>query len=480
MNDNLRKLGIYALITTTIYLIWLFIVVDGLIGYVFLALELLMSVLVYLFVINHWARRYQVHGGKYSMRNVIDIFITTKDEPIEILQKTLASASDIEYPNKRIYLLDDGARGWVKQIAEEHQCAYLVRPDRLTKQTKAANLNYGLSKSFGNYILVLDADDQAAPTIIDDMLGHFKKKKVGLVASRKRFLVDEKDFNNDNLFYEYMQSGKNDDGSAISCGSGVMYRRSALDEIGGFQEWNIVEDLYTSYILNTYGYRTEYINQHYVEGIAPRDLKIIYKQRGLWARDTLRLFFWHPPLFNKRLSLRQRLHYFELGYIYLASAFFIPAVYYLNFYSIFFNDPILHVGYWYLVFKLPSFYFILYMYNSLGQGDSSSRMWASLFPVFLRSSILALLYKKPVYTVTPKKDQLHPRFMLVLPQALTIVIGIIVIIYHLQKWGATSLLTVNVFWFIIMVYWLWPVFPKAFPSSKISQLRSTYVKNINR
>lgn len=460
-NDHMRVLSVCVLVSITVYLLWLFLVVNSTVGYIFFVLEVMMSILVYVFIYNHWTRTYQLHGGNYSLRNIVDIFITTKNESQTILEQTIKSAVDIDYPQKRIYILDDGGRPWVKSLANKYQCNYLVRPDRLTKQTKAGNLNYGLSQSYGNYVLVLDADDVVSPYIIDAMLGHFRDEKIGLVASRKRFNVDEKDFNNDNLFYEYMQSGKNTSGSSISCGSGVIYRRSALDAIGGFQEWNIVEDLYTSYVLNTHGYRNEYINQSFTKGIAPQDLKIIYKQRGLWAQDTLRLFFWKSPLFNRNITLRQRLHYFELGYIYIASAVVIPAIYYLNFYSIFFNDPILQVGYWYLLFKIPSFFFIIYMYNTLGQGDSSSRMWAALFPVFFKAMVLAILFKKPDYQVTTKKDSSKMRWQLILPQAFTIMLGIFVIIVHFIKWGLTPLLAVNWFWFTIMIYWLWPVFPRA-------------------
>jgi cellulose synthase (UDP-forming) len=195
--------------------------------------------------------------------------------------------------------------------------------------------------------------------------------------------VPDDDFNHDHLFYGHMQPGKNACESAISCGSGVIYRRSALAEIGGFQEWNIVEDFYTSYVMNQHGYKNIYVSQAYTKGEAPTDLKTIYKQRGTWALDTLRMFFWKQPILNTSLTVRQRLLYFETGYIYLVSAIVIPSLYILNFYSLYNNTPILNVGLWYLVFRLPSFFLIMKVYNDLGQGSANSRMWTGLFPVFL-------------------------------------------------------------------------------------------------
>ena len=93
-------------------------------------------------------------------------------------------------------------------LAKKYQGEYLVRPDRESKAYKAASLNYGLNHSYGNYVLVLDADQKVRASIFDDLLGHFKDEKLAYIATRQWFDVPEKDFNHDHLFYEYMQPGK--------------------------------------------------------------------------------------------------------------------------------------------------------------------------------------------------------------------------------------------------------------------------------
>jgi cellulose synthase (UDP-forming) len=384
--------------------------------------------------------------------------ITTCGEPLDIIEATIASASNILYYNKKVYVLDDGNDPKVKSLAEKYGCEYLVRPDRNQKRYKAANLNHALGKSYGNYILTLDADTKVEPEILDDLLGHFKDDSVALVASRQRFEVSKEDFNNDNVFYEYMQTGKNADNVAISCGAGVIYRRRHLKEIGGFQEWNFVEDLYTSYTLNTHGYKTLYSNQSYTLGYAPSELAIIYKQRWGWAFDTLRLWIWKNPLFNWKLSWNARFHYFELGYIYIVSGVIIPAIYVLNIYSIFAADPILNTNAIYFVFKLPSLILLLYLYDNLGQGRSSSRMWAALFPIYFWAFVRALFFVKPKYKPTVKRSKKQIQLHLILPQLLFILAGTIGTIYHIYVYGPTLLLGVNILWFGLMIYWLIPVF----------------------
>lgn len=459
--DYFKKYAVLTSISGAIYIVWLVLTINGALGVLFLFLELLLFFLFILFLINHGKRRYELTGGKYSLRSAVDIFIPTKSESLYLIERSIESALQIQNPNIKIYVIDDGGRDEILDLCKKYQVNYLRRPNRTENAFKAAALNYAFFQSYGNYILTLDADQEVLPNILDDLLGHFQDDKVGLVASKQQFNVVEDDFNHDYLFYEYMQPGKNATDTGMSCGSGVLYRRSALQEIGGFQEWNVVEDLYTTYVLNTAGYKTLYIHQAFTKGEAPTDLKTIYKQRGTWALDTLRLFIWKAPLFNFKLSFRKRLHYFEMGYIYIVSALVVPSIYALNIYSLFSNQPILEAGIWYALFRFPALYFIIKFYDTLGQGDSSSRMWAALFPVYLKSFAQALLYKKPKYIVTKKGAVPKKRLALIIPQLFMISLGVSGIVYHLVKFGLTYLLGVGVFWVALMIYWLWPVVPKA-------------------
>ncbi len=463
MKDKFSNLAICAVATGIIYLIWLAIAVRGVLGLIYFLLELGMFLLLFLFIVNHRSRRYVLSGGSYSLRGIVDVLIPTKGEPAEMVEETVQAIKAITYPNVRLYIIDDGNREEIKSLAKKYQGEYLVRPDRESKAYKAASLNYGLNHSYGNYVLVLDADQKVRASIFDDLLGHFKDEKLAYIATRQWFDVPEKDFNHDHLFYEYMQPGKGARSASISCGSGVIYRRSALAAIGGFSEWNIVEDLHTSYMFNSYGFKGIYTNQSYTVGEAPTDLKVIYKQRGTWALDSLRLMLWQMPFFNRKLTFTQKLHYFEMGYMYLVSALLLPLIFFVNYYALFFNVTFVSAGFLYLIFKLPSFYFTLRLYDKLGRGSSASRMWAALSPIYLRSLLIAILRKKPKYQVTEKSKTVSKKrqVRLILPQTFIIVLGVIAILYHLTHFQITTLLVVNFFWFIVIIYWLWPVFPKA-------------------
>jgi len=453
------QLAGWTLATNLIYIFWLSFVHPPLF---FFILECAVVLLNILFIVNNRKRTYVLSGGPYSLRPIVDIFITIKNENISLFEKTLFAATKILYPNKRIYVLDDGNRREIEELTEKNGCVYLTRKDSSLFPYKANNLNYGLKNSYGNFILVLDADMVASNNILDNLLGFFNEEKVAIVATRQGFNLDRKDFNHDTLFYEYAQTGKNTFNAAISCGSGVIYRRSALEKIGGFQEWNIVEDLYTSYVLHSNGFKSIYVSQSYTYGDAPTNISAIYKQRGTWAQDTLRIFIFRNPLFQKGLSFFQRTQYFEMGFVYIVSGLIFPIMYSINMISLLTNNPIIDVGKeWYLIFRIPAFILSIYMFKKLSHEEKSVQMWAGLFPIFFVAFFKALLYKKPVYKVTPKGLSPTSSYMLVWPQITLLIVGIFSVIFHLITYGITWVFIINSFWICVMIYYNLPIIIKS-------------------
>lgn len=450
-----------ALVAETIYILWLPFHIKGPAGSVYYALELSLCLLFYLFLFNHAHRRYTLSGGTYSLRSFVDVFIPTVNESVSTLRRTITAATQIWYPNKTIYVLDDSGRAAVQHLAEQLGCTYLHRPDARTKRFKAANLNYGLHHSQGAYIITIDADHSVRPEIVDDLLGHFKDPAVAFVATRQGFAVPEGSFNHDHTFYEYMQSGKQANNAAISCGSGVIYRRSALKAISGFQEWNLVEDLYTSFVFHTHGFRSVYSGQRYSRGHAPEDLPTICKQRWVWAYDTMRLFVWRFPIWQRGLTFRQRLHYFEIGYGYIVSALTVPGLALFNTWVLLQNVDIITQWGLFFVLKVASFCLILRFYAQLDQGTQSSRMWAALFLVYASACLRALWYPKPLYKPTPKHRSKRPPWIYTVPHLVLLTLLSIALAVHLYRFGFTVLVSIHLFWFAILLYWFAPIIQKA-------------------
>lgn len=464
MGKYSKILAILIILLNTPYIIWLVFNISGVFGWLLFFAELMMLSLSFLFFINHWEQKHIKHPH-HAPKGSLDIFLTVVNEPVELFEETLKATQSINYENKKIYILDDGPRGEIRNLTFKYRANYLSREDK--SHRKAGNLNFGLNHSAGEFILVLDADQIPKPEIANDLLGYFSEDpKLALITTRQSFKVPKADFNHDVLFYEHMQSGKNADNASISCGSGVFYRRSALEAVGGFLTWNVVEDLTTTYYFHLLGYATMYINKPYAEGVAPYDLSTIYKQRGTWALDTLRLFIWKNPFAQTNLTFKQKLHYTELCWVYIVSAVALPILFLLPLFSLLFNIHFIDNEKLYLLFRIPSLLLILYFYYYLsGKCFSSSQFWAALSFVYFKALILAAVSTKINYKVTNKMAGVGKRdIALILPHLLFIAAGLIIVFWRIfiKDHSLSSFTLINSIWIGLMAFWFYPLIKKGF------------------
>lgn len=253
----------------------------------------------------------------------LDVFIPVCGEPVDLVERTLQAALAIEYPH-RTYLLNDGRLAgkpnWrdVERLADRYGVECLTR--RAGRPGKAGNLNHGLARSDGEFVLAVDADHRVSPDAATQTLGYFADPGIAFVCTPQNFRLEGGDHlhNRELFFYWGIQPARDADGCAFSCGNGVVYRRAALREIGGFSEWNLVEDLHTSYELHAKGWRSVYHRRPLSLGEAPQKPAAFAKQRLTWATDGLRLLLWDSPVVKPGLGLADRLHYLhDTGHYFL-------------------------------------------------------------------------------------------------------------------------------------------------------------------
>jgi Glycosyl transferase family group 2/PilZ domain len=252
----------------------------------------------------------------------VDVYVCTYDEPVEVVAATLAGCRALTYPHTT-YLLDDGRRPEMEQLARVAGARYLTRPDNL--HAKAGNINAALPRTDGELVLMLDADHVPMPDALDAMVGYFDEERVALVQSPHDF------FNHDSiqhyvvgrheqsLFYRVVCPGKDRHGAAYWCGSAALLRREALIEIGGVATETIAEDFHTTIRLLRHGWRSRYHDEVLVQGLAPHDLDGYLLQRDRWARGNLAVFTLPESPFRAReLRPLQRLSFFASLAAYLA------------------------------------------------------------------------------------------------------------------------------------------------------------------
>ena len=330
--------GVLFLATGFVYLSWLFFNLNIDAWYIslpFFFMHLFTYLMAIVSVINHWQSSYRTQRPMLPDPLLpVAVVVPTYREPIEIIRKTIKSLLHLSYKGQLVIVLsnDDQERlpngsleelmgelskYWndinSKVIAGERQLHLLhTSPHR---EAKAGNLNQAIAflrKHYPNLDLILtqDADEIADKDLVSALVGYFSEdSNTAYVQTIKQVDVSPGDpfGNHDVMWYGRTAASRDASGAMYACGSGVMWRMSALDSIGGFSTWNMVEDLTTSYELLANGWSGKYHYEALSKGLAPEDLPNYFKQRSVWAIDTMRIFFWDNPFMKPGLTFRQRL-----------------------------------------------------------------------------------------------------------------------------------------------------------------------------
>lgn len=400
-----RVLAVLTLVAGAVYLVWLVGALDPghtALGVAFYGAEAFAWLLFLVASLDFWSLRFKRPTGlEVEKKYDVDVFVPTAGEPFSVVGPVLFAVSRIRWPHGRleVYVLDDGGAPQVELLAGLFGFHYLSRAQRddlAQGNAKAGNLNFGLEHSDGDLILVMDADQVPEPDILERLVGYMRFDDLAFIQSRQRYLVPEGDpFNNlDPVFYEAAQYGFDDKNTVISCGSGVVYRRKALEDIGGFATWNLVEDLTTSYELHSRGWKSFYFPFALSFGLAPDDMRGVYNQRGQWALDTMRLFFWDNPFLKSGLDWSKRLSYLVIGLTYVAAGFTIPFFFSIPVWTYLTGETVLTAPEWQF-FLLRVVYFVAmvaalrYMFRGRNAGKQFQFL-AGLFPIYLTGTVQAL------------------------------------------------------------------------------------------
>jgi len=233
---------------------------------------------------------------------LVDIFICTYNEEKPILERTMIGATGLNYGNYRVWVLDDGKRAWLRELAEELGCLYLTRPDN--RHAKAGNINHALRHIAGlpekpEYVSILDADFVPMPDFLQRATSLMQDGSVGVVQTPQHFINPDPIQTNlaasevwpdeQRFFFDILMPAKDAWGVAFCCGTSSVIRFSGLMKIGGFPTDSVTEDYLVTLRLKEIGYRTVYLNERLTIGLAPEGIKEYITQRGRWCLGLMQI-----------------------------------------------------------------------------------------------------------------------------------------------------------------------------------------------
>ncbi|MCS5690883.1 glycosyltransferase [Cyanobium sp. FGCU-6] len=250
----------------------------------------------------------------------LDILVPSYGEPREVVGRCLRACVALDHPAKTVWLLDDGGRPDLQDLAAELGCAYLARDQRL--HAKAGNLNHALPHGRGELIAVIDADVVPLETFLQRTLPLFRDPAVGFVQTPQHAMNADPVMRNLRLerwlmpdeesFYRWVEPVRHALGAIVCAGTSFVVRRSALERVGGFETGTPSEDLATGIRITAAGYRNVYLEEKLSAGLAPLSASAMARQRCRWAAGTLQtLRTGASPLAIAGLKPLQRLAYLE-------------------------------------------------------------------------------------------------------------------------------------------------------------------------
>ena len=234
-------------------------------------------------------------------RPSVDVFIPTCGESPAVVRNTYEHVRALNWRGElRVYALDDSPDDRLRGLAAEYGFTYLRRRDR-PRGKKSGALNNALRYSSGEYIVVFDADFAPAPAFLEQTVPYFGDPDVGIVQTSQYFGITRRDTVNwidrlsgvvQGMFFCWSQPGQQTKNAAICVGTNVLYRRAALNRVGGFP-WCEAggEDVVTSVALLGEGWRTVYVPLNLAKGLCPDTFAGAINQQYRWCLTTLGLIF---------------------------------------------------------------------------------------------------------------------------------------------------------------------------------------------
>jgi cellulose synthase/poly-beta-1,6-N-acetylglucosamine synthase-like glycosyltransferase len=257
-------------------------------------------VLVYLYYKNRKNRTTEPPGNFPELPRVT-VQLPIFNEQF-VVERLLESISRLNYPLEKldIQVLDDStdetiavARGLVNHYAAKgFPISYHHRSNR--EGFKAGALAEGLKTAQGEFVAIFDADFVPPDDFILRVIHHFSDPTIGMVQTRwthinrnysflteveailldGHFVLEHSGRARSNVFFNFN-------------GTAGMWRRSAIDDAGGWQHDTLTEDTDLSYRAQLKGWKFVYLQDVECPAELPVEMTAFKTQQARWAKGLI-------------------------------------------------------------------------------------------------------------------------------------------------------------------------------------------------
>ncbi len=237
------------------------------------------------------------------------IVVPVKNEE-RVIDRLLNSLSNLNYPSNKceIIIVEDGSTDRSNDICMNYAKEYanVKILNKSLSNGKPSALNFGLAHAKGDLIAIFDADNVPANDALLAVVEYFDDPKVAAVQGRTASINPKENMLTQFIAYEeavwceaYLR-GKDVLNLFVHLkGSCQFIRRNVLEQLQGFDEAVLSEDMEISARLVENDYKIRYASDVVALQESPSNLKTLFKQRTRWFRGTMEVAFKYGRLMTK-------------------------------------------------------------------------------------------------------------------------------------------------------------------------------------
>jgi cellulose synthase/poly-beta-1,6-N-acetylglucosamine synthase-like glycosyltransferase len=237
---------------------------------------------------------------------MVSIHIPAYNEPPELLIATIKAVEEIDYPDFEIIVMDNNTADEAIWRPVEEYCKGRERVKFVHVAPwpgyKAGACNLALrtyTDPRAEIIAMIDADDIVKPYYLRETIGYFSDQRIGFVQT----FEGNRDYEGSGYytacvdsyqgFYLAVMSSRNERDTVPFVGTMGLFRRSALEGVGGWNEWCISEDTEASLRVLKSGWSGLYIPRCFGRGIVPPTFAGLNTQRHRWCFGAMQILRLH-------------------------------------------------------------------------------------------------------------------------------------------------------------------------------------------
>ena len=276
--------------------------------FIFTMLIITRYLLLMFFSILQMLKRSADEDFRTSKKDIVSIIVPCYNEQ-DVIVHSLKSIIAQTYPNIEILVVDDGSSDRTYELAKtftfdngHRSLQVLSKPNG----GKSRALNFAIKRAKGNLICCVDADSKLDKFAVELLVQHFKDPQIAAVAGSVS-VVNTDTFLTKLQSLEYIQGlnmVKNGQSYLklvnIIPGPLGMFRKEAMQEVGGYSHDTFAEDCDLTLSLIAKGYKIDFEPDAIAHTEAPENLLDLLKQRYRWTRGILQAikknkqYLWNP------------------------------------------------------------------------------------------------------------------------------------------------------------------------------------------